>query len=326
LPQIKLKDLAKQVSGEVAGSGEILVKGVSPLEGAKRDYLVFVLEKKFMDEAIASDASALVVPYHAKIKDKPAILVENPRLALAQTLNIFAPQAKLKKGVHKTAVVPKSCKIGKGAYLSPYVVLGENVTIGNRTQIAPHVFIDDGSQIGNDCTINAHTSIYKNSIIGNRVILHSGTRIGVDGYGFVPQDGKHFKIPQAGNVVIGNDVELYANVCISRGTIGSTIIGSGTKIDSLTHVAHNCKFGENCAIVSLVGFAGSVTLGDHVYVAGQVGFKGHNDIGENSIIMARAGITKDFPKNSVVSGFPAQDHRKEMQNQASLRRLLNKKK
>jgi len=133
------------------------------------------------------------------------------------------------------------------------------------------------------------------------------------------------KIPQIGTVIIEDDVEIYANVCISRATLGATIIGAGTKIDNLTHIAHNCKIGKDCAVVSLVGFAGSVTLGDRVYVAGQVGFSGHQTIGEDSIIMARAGVTKNIPARSIVSGFPAQDHQKELNYKASLRRIAKGK-
>ncbi|MEA3493315.1 MAG: UDP-3-O-(3-hydroxymyristoyl)glucosamine N-acyltransferase [Candidatus Margulisiibacteriota bacterium] len=326
MPQFKLKDLAKQALGEVSGDGEVVIKGVSPAEEAKSGCLVFVMEKRLLDQAINSKASAIVTACHSKTKDKPALLVKNPRLALAKILPLFAPKKAARREIHKTAVIPKSCKIGKEVYLGPFVVLGENVSIGNRTQVYPHSYIGDNSKIGSNCMVHSNVSIYANSIIGKNVVVHSGARIGVDGYGFVPQAEKHIKILQIGSVIIEDDVEIYANVCISRGTLGPTIIGAGTKIDSLTHIAHNCKIGKNCAIVSLVGFAGSVTLKDHVYVAGQAGFKGHNTIGENSIVMARAGVTKDFPSNSVISGFPAQEHGKEMEFQASLRRSAKKNK
>lgn len=326
MPQFKLKDLARQVLGEVAGDGEVIIKGVSPVEEAKAGYLVFVLENRLLDQAINSNASAVVAAYSSKVKNKPALLVKNPRLALAKILALFAPKKTARKGIHKTAVVPRSCKIGKAVYLGPFVVLGKNVSIGKNSQLYPHTYIGDNSKVGSNCTIYSNVSIYDRSMIGKNVIIHAGARIGVDGYGFVPQGEKHLKIPQLGNVVIEDDIEIYANVCISRGTLGATVIGAGTKIDSLTHIAHNCKIGKNCAIVSLVGFAGSVTLEDHVYVAGQVGFKGHNTIGKNSIVMARAGVTKDFPANSIISGFPAQEHSREMELQASLRRFAKKDK
>ncbi|OGC35284.1 hypothetical protein A2462_08600 [candidate division WOR-1 bacterium RIFOXYC2_FULL_41_25] len=241
------------------------------------------------------------------MKGKTALLVENPRKTMAILLALFAPKKKTLKGIHKTAIVPKSCKIGQGINIGPYVVLGENVSVGKGSRI------------------DSHVTIYDRVKIGKRVIIHSGARIGVDGFGYVQENGKHIKIPQIGTVIIEDDVEIYANVCISRATLGATIIGAGTKIDNLTHIAHNCKIGKDCAVVSLVGFAGSVTLGDRVYVAGQVGFSGHQTIGEDSIIMARAGVTKNIPARSIVSGFPAQDHQKELNYKASLRRIAKGK-
>jgi UDP-3-O-[3-hydroxymyristoyl] glucosamine N-acyltransferase len=233
---------------------------------------------------------------------------------MAQILSLFALKKALSTGIHKTAVVPKSCKIGKGASIGAYVVLEESVSIGDNTVIYPHAFIGEESRIGRDCVLHSHVSIYDHVRIGDRVIIHAGSVIGVDGYGYVFHEGRHIKIPQIGKVAIEDEVEIYSHVCISRATLGETVIGKGTKID------------KNCAVVSLVGFAGSVTLEDHVYVAGQAGFNGHIKIGENSVIMARAGVTKDIPPNSVVSGFPAQDHRKEIGFQASLRRLAKKSK
>ena len=303
---MKLGELARLVSGEVVGSSEPSITGVASIDEAKAGQLVFVLDKKFLPQALSSDASAIMAPLNSSTGGKPAILVQNPRLAMAKVLMFFAPKKILPKGIHKTAVVPKSCKIGKGSSIGPYVVLGENVSIGK------------------DCVIHSHVTLYADTLVGDRVTIHSGARLGVDGFGFVPEGKEHIKIPQIGNVVIEDDVEIYANVCVSRATLGSTVIGAGTKIDNLTHIAHNCKIGKNCAIVSLVGMAGSVTLKDHVYVAGQAGFAGHLTVGENTVVMARAGVTKDAPANSIVSGFPAQDHQQEMAFQAALRRLAKK--
>jgi UDP-3-O-[3-hydroxymyristoyl] glucosamine N-acyltransferase len=321
---VKLKELAKLVSGKVVGSGEIDIKGVAPIEDAGSGDLVFVLDDKFLPAALNSRASAILAHNKTQVKDKDALLVKNPKLAMTQILSLFAPKKKIVKGIHKSALVPKSCKIGKDVSIGPFVVLGEEVSIGDRAVIQSHSYIGEGSKIGQGCIIHSNVSVYDRVTIGNRVILHSGARIGVDGFGFVPQAEEHLKIPQIGTVIIEDDVEIYANVCISRATLGATIIGAGTKIDNLSHVAHNCRIGKNCAVVSLVGFAGSVTLKDHVSVAGQAGFSGHITIGENTVVMGRAGVTKDIPPNSVISGFPAQDHRKEMEFQAALRRLAKK--
>jgi UDP-3-O-[3-hydroxymyristoyl] glucosamine N-acyltransferase len=282
------------------------------------------LDEKYLALALESRASALITNANSTLNGKSAILVDNPRLAMAEILPLFAPEKKIPKGIHKTAVIPTSCRIGKNVSIGPYVVLGENVLIGEQSVIYPHAYLGDNCKIGKNCLIHSHVSLYENTCLGNRVVIHSGTRIGMDGFGFVQHAGGHLKIPQIGSVVIEDDVEIYANVCIAKATMGQTIVREGTKIDNLCHIAHNCIIGKNSALVSQVGLSGSVKLGDHVYVAGQAGFSGHNSVGENSIVLARAGVTKDFPPNSVVSGFPAQDHRKEMAFQAALRRLAKK--
>lgn len=323
---MRLKELASIVSGSVVGNGDQVIKAVAPIEEAQSGDLVFVLSRKFLQPALRSRASAVVAPSSLKISGKPAILVKDPRFALAKILPHFVPRKEKAKGVHATAVVPASCRIGKDVYLGAFVVLDENVSIGDGSRVFPHAYIGRDTRIGRECVIHSNVSIYEDVIIGDRVTLHAGARIGVDGFGYVQEAKRHIKIPQVGKVIIEDDAEIYANVCISRATLGATIIGAGTKIDNLTHVAHNCKLGKNCAVVSLVGFAGSVTLKDNVYVAGQVGMSGHISVGENSVIMARAGITKDIPSNSTVSGFPAQDHHREMEFQAALRRLAQKAK
>ena len=321
---MKLKEIAKLVSGKVIGNENLAIKRVAPADEAGNADLVFVLDEKYLALALASRASALITSLQSPLNGKSAILVDNPRLAMAKILPLFAPEKKFSKGSHKTAVIPSSCKIAKDVSIGAYVVLGEKVSIGEQSVLHPHSYIGDNCKVGKNCVIYSHVSLYENTSLGNHVIIHSGARIGVDGFGFVQHAGGHLKIPQIGSVVIEDNVEIYANVCIARATLGQTIIGEGTKIDNLSHIAHNCKIGKNCAIVSLVGLSGSVTLKDHVYVAGQAGFSGHNTVGENTLILARAGVTKDIGPNLVVSGFPAQDHRQEMAFQAALRRLAKK--
>jgi len=323
---VRLKELAVLVSAELVGDPSTEIKGVATLDEAKKGDLVFVLEAKFISPALASKASALVAPSKSEVKGKPALLVDNPRLALAQILALFVTTPSLPKIIHKSAVIPKSCKIGEEVSVGANVVLGERVAVGKRSLVYPNTYIGDDSSIGEDCVLYANVSIYEKVKIGNHVILHSGSCIGLDGFGFVQKEGKHVKIPQIGSVRIEDEVEIFSNVTVARATLGETVIGRGTKIDCLSHVAHNCKLGVSCALVSLVGLSGSVTLKDHVSVGGQAGFSGHNTIGENSVVMARAGVTKDFPANSVISGFPAQDHRQEMAFKAALRRLTKKSK
>lgn len=298
-----LKDLASFVGGALVGDGFLKIKRFSAIENAKEGDLVFVLSYKYLADALNSKASALIVSGGVKIGKKNAILVDNPRLAMAKILKHFAKKPEIEPGIHKFAFVHKSAKIGANVSIGPFSYIGQNVKIGDSSIIYPNV------------------TIYSDVTIGKRCIIHAGARIGMDGFGFVKTAEIFEKIPQIGGVLIGDDVEIYSNTCIARGTLGNTVIGSGTKIDNLSHVAHNCRIGENCAIVSLVGFAGSVTLEDHVSVGGQAGFAGHLTVGENTVIMSRAGVTKDVPSNSVVSGFPAIDHQKELQIQAAVRRL-----
>jgi UDP-3-O-[3-hydroxymyristoyl] glucosamine N-acyltransferase len=300
---VKLKKLAEIVGGEIVASAEVDIRGVAPIEAAGTGDLVFVLEEKFLAPALASPASAVVASAGARVKDKPALLVKNPRLAMAQILPCFAPKSKTKPAIHKTAHIAASSKIGKRVTIYPFVYVGENCEIGDDSILHPSVTLYDGVKLG------------------KRVIIHAGARVGVDGYGFVWEDDKYRKIPQIGKVVIEDDVEIYANTCIARGTLGTTRIGRGSKIDCLTHIAHNCVIGNHVAITALVGFAGSVTLKDRVQVGGMSGFSGHISVGENSVVMAKAGVTKDLPPNSTVSGFPAIDHHKELEIQATLRKL-----
>jgi UDP-3-O-[3-hydroxymyristoyl] glucosamine N-acyltransferase len=300
---MKLREIAKIIPGQLVGDGNVNLKNVAEIKEAKSGDLVFVLEPKLLASALSSPASAVIASNQADLKGKPGLLVNNPRGAMARILAFFAPKKKSFKGIHKSAVIAKSARLGKRLTIYPFVYIGENCLIGDDTTIYPHVTLYDGT------------------VVGKRVILHSGCRLGIDGFGYIQENGRHLKIPQIGNVIIEDDVELYANVCVSRATLGSTVIGAGTKIDNLSHVAHNCKIGRDCAIVSLVGFAGSVSLGDRVQVGGQSGFAGHVTIGDDTAILARSGVTKSWPARSVISGFPAIGHQEDLKQIALLHQL-----
>jgi UDP-3-O-[3-hydroxymyristoyl] glucosamine N-acyltransferase len=309
---VKLKKLAELVGGEISGNPEIVIRRVSALAEAAFGDLVFILENRNLAPALQSPAAAVVAgkALKGKLKNKTALLVDNPRLALAKILTFLSPKPKVRPGtIHKSAVIAESAKLGKRVTIYPFVYVGEDVVIGDDTILYPSVTIMDGVQIG------------------RRVTIHAGARIGVDGFGFVWEENSYVKIPQTGTVVIEDDAEIYANTCVARGTLGETRVGAGSKIDNLTHIAHNCVLGKNCAVTALVGFAGSVTLKDHVSVGGMAGFNGHITVGENTVILAKSGVTKDIPANSVVSGFPAINHREELEQQAAIRQLpsLHKK-
>ena len=305
-----LKEIASLVSGEISGDPKTSIKGVAAIESASSDELTFVLDDKALQIFDKSRAAAAIVPNNLKkFPSKPHVKVHDTRLAMAKVLGIFEQKKHIQAGIHKTAIISRSASIGKGCAIMAYSVIGDNSNIG------------DNVKIGRDTIIHPNVVLYDRTVIGERCILHAGVVLGVDGYGFAPVNGKYIKIPQIGNVIVEDDVELFANVSISRATMGSTIIKRGTKIDNLTHIAHNCCIGEDCAITGLVAIAGSTELGNHVSIGGTSGINDHVKIGENTVIMGRSGVTKDIPANSVVSGFPAQDHKKELETQAAIRRL-----
>lgn len=298
-----LKEIASLVSGEILGDSSLKIKGVSALDDAKNGDLTFVLETNKILAAESSAASAIIIPKEISSTSKPAIKVDHPRLAMAKILSVFAPLDSFPLCIDKTAVI------------------GKNVSIGNNTKIYPFVFIGDNSKIGDNVTIYPNTTIYPRTIIGNNCIIHAGCVIGVDGFGFVFSEGKFVKIPQIGNVIIEDDVELYANNCIARGTIGATIIKSGTKMDNSNHVAHNVKIGRHCGIAALNAFAGSSSLGDRVQMSGLSALIPQTHVGDDSVIMGRSVVTKNFPPKSVLLGYPAQDHMKEHKVLALIRKL-----
>ncbi|MFH1390232.1 MAG: UDP-3-O-(3-hydroxymyristoyl)glucosamine N-acyltransferase [Candidatus Margulisiibacteriota bacterium] len=303
---MNLAGLAEVVSGIISGNAELTVTKASTIEEAGVGDLVFVLEDKNLIPAFSSSASAVVTAkLPANLQGKSALVVGNPRLALAKVLSIFSANIST-PFVSDHSIIAPSARLGRNITIHPFVTIGENCEIGDNTTIFPNV------------------TVYDRVKIGSSVIIHAGARIGVDGFGFAWENNQHVKIPQIGEVIIEDNVEIYANVCVARGTLGTTRIRKGSKIDNLTHIAHNCDIGENCAITALVGFAGSVTFGKHVQVGGMAGFNGHITVGDNTIVMAKAGVTKDIPANSVVSGFPAEDHREQLKQQAALKKLLKK--
>lgn len=298
-----LGDIAKLVDGQVCGDPSLQIDSVAALEDAGENDLSFVLDSKNFLAAQNSPAKAFVVPKDVSLENKPFIKVDNPRQALGKILSRFAPLEEIAPGID-----PRAC-------------IGKNVSLGKRVLIYPFVYIGDGCEIAEDSIIHPNVTIYPRTKIGRRCIIHSGCVIGVDGFGFSSEGGKFEKIPQIGRVVIEDDVEIYANNSISRGTIGDTVIKRGTKIDNMNHIAHNVKIGADCAITSLNAFGGSSSAGDRVQMSGQCAVAPHVHIGSDSIIMGRAGVTKNLQNGSVVLGYPAQDHVKEHKIIALVRKL-----
>ncbi len=299
---LKLGEIASLVGGTLHGDAGIEIKGVSPLEDAVEGTLSFVLDKKLSEHAELCPSSALIVP-EGVVSSKPYISVPNTRLALSKVLEKFKPCDDIFSGVHPSAYI------------------GKDVSVGKDVKVYPFVFIGDGSSIGDGTVIHPNTTIYPRSVIGKNCIIHAGCVIGVDGFGFVRPDKHYIKIPQNGRVVIEDDVELYANNCIARGTIGDTVIKKGSKIDNLNHIAHNVRIGSDCALTVFNAFGGSSSLGNDVQMSGQCGLAPRVHVGDGSVLMGRAGVTKDCAPGSVLLGFPAQDHIKETRIQALVRKL-----
>ena len=303
--KLTVGDLAKHLGGELDGSGDAEVKGISPVNQVKAGDVTFAENEKYFAFAEQSPAAAIIVPLEIKKSTKPLIRIKNPKVALAKILAMFFPPAKYAAGVHPTAFVGNNVKLGKDVHIGPNAVVKDGATIGDRTAIDAGAVIGLDSVIGTDCLIHSNATIYHKVRIGNRVIIHSGTVVGSDGFGYVWDDKTRLKVPQVGTVIIEDDVEIGANAAIDRATIGITLIKRGTKIDNLVQIGHNVVIGENGTVCGLVGVAGSCTIGNNVTLAGQVGMADHIKIGDNVTVGAQSGVKDDLPPGHVYLGSPA---------------------
>ncbi|HLF18245.1 MAG TPA: UDP-3-O-(3-hydroxymyristoyl)glucosamine N-acyltransferase [Candidatus Omnitrophota bacterium] len=317
-----LAEVAELVKGKVVGNRNLTIKGLSGIKEAKEGDLTFLANPKYTPLARETKASAILASTNLQLPGKSLVLVENPSLAFAKIIeSVLKPQQFLTKGIHPTAIIAESVRLGKNVAVGAHVVIEAKVSIGDNTVIQAGCFIGHETKIGNGCHIYPNVTIRERIIIGNRVIIHSGTVIGSDGFGFEAVDGVHTKIPQIGTVIIEDDVEIGANVTIDRARFDKTFIGKGTKIDNLVQIGHNVIIGENCIIVALVGIAGSVEIKKGVILAGQSGVSGHLTIGEGVIVGAKSGVMKSIPAHTKVSGFPARPIEEELRVQAGLKRL-----
>jgi UDP-3-O-[3-hydroxymyristoyl] glucosamine N-acyltransferase len=316
-----LADLAEQLGAEVFGDGNREVCGVRPLDTAKAEHLSFLHNSKYVDEAKASEAGAILVAEPEAFPGRDLLVCPEPYLALAHALEIFHPVERPKSGVHPSAVVADDVSVGEGASVGPLTSLGVGATIGDRSVIGAGCVIGRGAVIGADCVLHPRVVIEDNCRLGDRCVVHSGTVIGSDGFGYATVAGTHHKVPQVGIVVLEDDVELGANVCVDRAALGETRIGRGTKVDNLVQLAHNVQVGEHCLLVAQVGISGSSQIGHHTVFAGQSGCSGHLKIGSGVIMSARAVAIKDVPDGVTLSGYPGRPHREWLKTQANLQRL-----
>lgn len=300
-----LKEIAVLIDGDVVGDENIVITGIAGIQEALPGDITFLANPKYLTFIDRTQASAIITSRDVKSAKKPIIRADNPSLAFTKIVSLIAPQEVRPKGLHPTAIVSKKAILGKDVALDAYVVIADGALVGDKTVIYPGCYIGVDTKIGSNSVIYPNVSIREGSIIGSNVIIHSGTVIGSDGFGYVTVDGIHHKIPQLGKVVIEDDVEIGSNVSIDRARFDKTVIGQGTKIDNLVHIAHNVVIGKNCLIVAQVGISGSTTLGDNVVLAGQVGVVGHVNIGDNCVVMAQSGVSKSLSPNTTVWGYPA---------------------
>ncbi len=317
-----LGKLAEIAEGELVGDHGTVITGVSEIDKAQAGDITYAVNRHYLDGIHKSRASAVVVPMDVTKLDRPMIRAKNPYWSFAKILEVFSPQApRPEHPIHPLAYVSPRATIGEDVIIRPFSVIEDGAVIGDETFIDTGVHIGINARIGRKCAIHPNVTIRERCHIGDNVIVQAGSVIGSDGYGFVRKNDEYYKIPQIGNVIIGDNVEIGANVTIDRATIGKTIIGSGTKIDNLVQIGHNVEIGENSLLVAQVGISGSTKIGENCRFAGQSGTVGHLTVGAGCTIAARGVVFKDLPDGSFVSGFPAKPHREELKIMAALRKL-----
>jgi len=320
---MKLKELADKLSARLdPPDADADISSVGSIESALPGQITFAVTTKFLPLALASKASALIVEERFPALEKPTLRTKNPQLAYARAVEILHVLPREKRGIDPTAVIDPSARIGANPSIGACVVIGADVEIGENCTLLPQVVIYRGVKIGKNFFAHSHVSIRENCEIGDNVLLHNGVVIGSDGFGFARDDsGNWYKIPQTGRVVIEDNVEIQANSCVDRASLGETRIGRNTKIDNLSQVAHNCVIAENSMLCAQVGLAGSTEIGKNVILAGQVGVAGHCKIGDGVIVTAQSGTHGDIPAGSMVSGTPAFDHKQWLRSVTAFMKL-----
>ncbi len=317
-----LEAIAKHVKGQLIGDGATRIRGVNALEAVQPGELSFADTPKRLIQALATPASALIVASDAgDLGGKSGVSVGNPKLAFALVLDLFHPTPVPDGRVHPTAVLGEGVRLGEQVSIRAHAALGDGVTVGKGTIIESGAVVGDGVTIGDGCIIGPNTVLYRQTRLGNRVFIHGGTVIGGDGFGYVFHEGRHVKVPQVGNVVIEDDVEIGCNVCVDRATVGSTIIKRGTKIDNQVQIAHNNQIGQHVIITGQCGFSGSITVGDYAVFGGRTAITDHVTIGERVQAGFGSVVTKSIGPGEIVWGYPARPAETTKHQLAALARL-----
>ncbi len=314
-------EIARHLEGEVLGDSSVELTGFAPADNCRRGDLTFAENATYFARAEESEASAILVGQGSSSAKKVLIRVASPRVSFARVLPLFFPTPTFTPGAHPSAIIAKSAQIDASAHIGPHCIIGDRARIGPRTVLENGISVGADCELGEDVHLFPRVTLYPRCRLGNRVSIHAGTVIGADGFGYVLDQGAHRKVPQIGDVIVHDDVEIGANVTIDRGALGSTVIGKGAKIDNLVQIGHNVVVGEHCIIIAQVGIAGSTKLGEFATLAGQVGIAGHLNIGARAIVAAQAGVMHDVPGGEKWFGTPAQPNRQTKRIHLAMQRL-----
>ena len=317
-----LADLAQHLGATLVGDPSAQITGVAAIDTASSGDLTFVANPKYASQARTTKATAILVEPGFTEISAATLRIENPYLAFARAIELFYQPPTYAPGIHPTAVIAPTAKIGKNAHIGAYVVVSDHVTLGDNAILLPHVVLYPHVRAGNNLFAHAHAVVREYCQLGDNVVLQNGAIIGADGFGFARQaDGSWYKILQSGAAVLEDAVEVQANACIDRASIGETRIHAGAKVDNLVQVGHGSTVGQNTLLCAQVGLAGSTTIGKSVILAGQVGVAGHCTVGDGAIATAQSGIPGDVEAGKVVSGYPAIDNRQWLRSVALINRL-----
>jgi UDP-3-O-[3-hydroxymyristoyl] glucosamine N-acyltransferase len=325
-PSLTAAAIATAVDGTLEGDGSACVTAVAPLDRAGPAHLTFLAHARYasiLAQGGQKPGVVLVTPAlrASAVGAAARVVVADPHAAMLSLLETLYPGTPTTPGIHPTAIIGRGARLGEAVAIGPYAVIGAEASIGGGTRLDAHVVVGDGVPVGARCHLFPGVRLYPGAVVGDRVRLHAGVTIGSDGFGYVFRGGAHEKIPHVGRCVIEHDVEIGANSTIDRGSIDDTVIGAGTRIDNLVHIAHNVRIGRLCLLMAQVGVAGSVRIEDGCILAGQVGVSGHRVIGRGARLAAQAGVFGDVPAGETWSGYPARPHREALRAQAAFFRL-----
>jgi UDP-3-O-[3-hydroxymyristoyl] glucosamine N-acyltransferase len=318
---MKLREIAAALGCALGGDGEVEITGVAALEDATAGTLTFLADPRHAAKLGTTGAAAVVLATDAADVGIPSLRAPDPYVAFVRAVELLHPRRRPAPGVHPSAVIAASARLGPGAAVGPHVVVGERATLGREAVLHAGVAIYDDVTIGDDFTAHASVVVREGVRIGDRVILHAGAVVGSDGFGYLPLPEGNRKIPQVGTVVLEDDVEIGANTTVDRAALGATVVGRGTKIDNLVMVGHGCRIGAHCLLAGHVGLAGGTIVGARVLMGGQAGSAGHLTIGDGAQIGAQAGMHQDVPAGAMYSGYPAMEAKRWRRVTVSMPRL-----